>query len=259
MQDQDTNTERVAIVTGAGGGIGRAICVKLAAAGWTVVAADLNAVDGEATAQQCRDAGAQAFFRSTDVTDAAQMQALVDTTQAEHGRVDGFVNNAGYEGTFASMADYPDDVFDRVIAVNLRGVFLGLKHALRVMQVQRSGVVVNLGSTSSIRGRKNVSAYVASKHGVLGLTRAAALEVAGTGIRVNAVLPGPIDTAMTVKLDGLIEEAVANGTSAGLGRNAQTPYGQPAEIAGAVAFLMSADAAHITGTSLTVDAGSTVS
>jgi NAD(P)-dependent dehydrogenase (short-subunit alcohol dehydrogenase family) len=250
----------VAIVTGAGGGIGRAICTRLASSGWSLVVADLNEDAGNQTAMQCSEIGIEAIFRRTDVTDSAEMRDLVAFTLEHFGAVDGFVNNAGIEGVFATFADYPEDIFDDVMRINSRSVFLGLKHALPVLLNAGAGAIVNIASTSAIRGRNNLCAYVASKHAVLGLTRVAALEADGTGVRVNAVLPGPIATRMTVALDEMVNAAQSAGTvTASLGRAGKAPYGEPADVAGIVAFLLSDEARHVNGAAWTVDAGSTVS
>jgi len=247
------------IVTGAGGGIGRAVCLRLATAGHAVVAADLDQAAGEETARLCREAGAQAVFRRADVADGAQMRALVEFAAEQAGGLHGLVNNAGIEGVFASLADYPEDVFDKVMRVNARSVFLGLKYALPVLLAAGAGAIVNVASTSAVRGRNKLAGYVASKHAVLGLTRVAALEATGTRVRVNAVLPGPVTTRMTASLDEMVQAAQAGGSGAGLGRAPGASYGRPEDIAGVVAFLMSDDAGHVNGAAWTVDAGTTVS
>ena len=156
------------------------------------------------------------------------------------------------------MPDYPEDVFDQVVAVNLRGTFLGLRHVLGVMATQGSGAIVATGSTSSIRGRHGLAAYVASKHAVLGLVRVAALEVAGTAVRVNAVLPGPVDTRMIHNLDTMAREARERDGTPEIARAVAVRRADPDEVAGVVAFLCSDDAAHVNGAAWVVDGGSTV-
>jgi NAD(P)-dependent dehydrogenase (short-subunit alcohol dehydrogenase family) len=243
---------KVVLVTGGGGGIGRAACLAFAAAGAKVACVDRNAAEGEAVVAEVIAQGGEAMFVAADVTDAAQVRGYVARTLERFGRIDVFVNNAGIEGAVVPLVDYPDDTFDRVMAVNVRGVFLGLKHVLPVMQAQRSGVVINTGSTGSHVGATGVAAYIASKHAVLGLTRCAALEVAADGVRVNAICPGSTRTRM---LQSLADE---RGKQAGLEFNLATPNGriaEPEEIAATMLYLASDAARHMIGQSIILDGG----
>ena len=191
---------KVAVVTGGGNGIGQVTAVAFAAAGAKVVVVDHLAKAGEAVAGEIVKSGGSAVFVKADVTKSAEVAGYVAAAVGKYGRIDCLFNNAGIEGTVAPIVDYDDEIFDRVIAVNLRGVFLGLKHTLPVMIRQGSGAIVNTSSVAGIQGSPRISAYVASKHAVLGLTKSAAGEVARLGVRVNAVCPGPIDTRMMQSL-----------------------------------------------------------
>lgn len=244
-----------AVVTGAGGGIGRAICLRLAGAGWQVVASDIHGEAAGETAAMCREAGGQGVAHAADVGDEASVIALIRFAQAQGAGLRAFVNNAGIEGVVAPLAEYPVDMFDAVMRVNTRGVFLCMRHALRAMA--DGGAIVNVASTSAVRGRARLAAYVASKHAVLGLTRVAALEAAQAGVRVNAVLPGPIRTRMIAALDRMATQG-AVGTDAGIVRATPAAYGTPEDVAGVVAYLLGDDACHVNGAAWVVDAGSTV-
>jgi NAD(P)-dependent dehydrogenase (short-subunit alcohol dehydrogenase family) len=249
---QDEFNDKIVLVTGGAGGIGRAACIAFAAAGAKVVCVDRSPAEGKSVVAEIVTSGGQAIYVAADVTDAAQVRGYVERTLASFGRIDVFVNNAGIEGAVAPLVDYPEDTFDRVVAVNVRGVFLGLKYVLPVMQSQRAGVVINTGSTGSHVGATGVAAYVASKHAVLGLTRCAALEVAGDGVRVNAVCPGSTRTRM---LQSLAEE---RGKQVGLEFNLATPNGriaEPDEIAATMLYLASDAARHIVGQSIILDGG----
>ena len=244
--------DKVVLVTGGGAGIGRAACLAFAAAGARIACVDRDQAAGAALVSAIAEQGGEAEFIEADVTDAAQVRRYVERTLERFGRIDVFVNNAGVEGAVVPLVDYPDDLFDRVMAVNVRGVFLGLKHVLPVMQAQRSGVVINTGSTGSHVGATGVAAYVASKHAVLGLTRCAALEVAADGVRVNAVCPGSTRTRM---LQSLADE---RGRQQGLEFNLATPNGriaEPDEIAATMLYLASDAARHIVGQSIILDGG----
>jgi len=200
--------------------------------------------------------GGVAAFVQADVTKAASVQDYVKATMAAYGRIDCFYNNAGIEGMVAPTQDYDEDMFDRVIAVNLKGVFLGMKYVLPVMLAQGSGAIVNTASVAGLFGGPGMAAYVASKHGVLGLTKVASSDVAGQGVRVNAVCPGPVETRMMRSLEAQRNpgdpEAVhrAYAASAPSGR-----YTQPEEVAGVVMYLCSDLSGNVSGTQIVVDGG----
>jgi 3alpha(or 20beta)-hydroxysteroid dehydrogenase len=240
------------LVTGGSSGIGKAMCMAFAASGAKVACVDRDVVEGSATVEAIRALGFEALFIAADVTDAAQVQSYARQTQAAFGSIDVFANNAGIEGSVLPLTEYPDDVFDRVMNVNVRGVFLGLKYVLPFMKEQRSGVVINTGSTGSHVGSTGVCAYVASKHAILGLTRCAALEVASFGVRVNAICPGGTRTRMQQSLTenrGKLDE---------LAMNLATPNGriaEPEEIAASVLYLASDYARHMVGQSIILDGG----
>jgi NAD(P)-dependent dehydrogenase (short-subunit alcohol dehydrogenase family) len=243
----------VALVTGGGGDIGRAIALRLARSCRAIAIVDIDDEAADATAHLVEAIGCIATAIRADVSSAAETVAFVDAAENRLGPIGIFANNAGIEGVVAPLHEYPDDTFDRLMQVNVKGVFLGLKHVLAKMRLHGQGVIVNTASTSAIRGRAGLAGYVASKHAVLGLTRTAALEVTGTMIRVNAVLPGPVESRMIRELD---EQAQRHSSSAR--RAGSAPYGQPEQIADVVAFLTSEQAAHVNGAALVVDAGMTV-
>jgi NAD(P)-dependent dehydrogenase (short-subunit alcohol dehydrogenase family) len=243
----------VALVTGGGGGIGRAIALRLAQDGAAVSVVDIDPVLGAETVLLVEALGREARFIRADVSSSADVARFVDETENQLGPITAFANNAGIEGVVAPIYDYPDEMFDRVLGINVKGAFFGLKHVLSRMRMRDTGVVVNTASTSAIRGRAGLAGYVASKHAVLGLTRVAALDVAGTSIRVNAVLPGPVETRMIHSLD---EQALAAG--GGIKRAGGSSYAKPEDVANIVAFLLSDQAAHVNGAAWVVDAGSTV-
>ena len=249
---------KVALVTGAGGGIGRATCLAFARSGARVAAVDAKRELGEETVSQLTGLGHEARFFQADVAKADDVKAYVDRTVQAYGRIDAFFNNAGIEGTLSPLADYPENVFDLVLSVNLRGVFLGLKYVLKVMLAQKSGSVINTASTGGLHGSPGLSAYAASKHGVIGLTRSAALEVAKDGVRVNAICPGATNTRMMRS----IEEMVNPGDpAAALERFAAVipsgRYADPADIAQVVLFLASEASSNVTGVALPIDGGLT--
>jgi len=251
-------TGKVALVTGGANGIGRAAALGFARRGARVVVVDRDAAAGEAAAEAIREHGAEARFVAADVTRSAEVQAYVQATLDAYGAIDCFFNNAGIEGTFVPTAEYEEAVFDAVIAVNLKGVFLGLRHVLPVMLRQGRGAVVNTASTAGLGGSPGLSAYVASKHGVLGLTRTAAGEVGGAGVRVNAVCPGPTDTRMIRSLEQ--QSSPGDYAAAGAHYRASIPLGRYAtadEVADVVLFLCSDLAGSVTAAHYVVDGGRT--
>ncbi len=247
---------RTALITGGGGGIGRATALGFARRGAKLVVVDHDPELGEATAKAVRDEGGEAIFVRADVTRSADVQAYVRAAVDAFGGIDCFFNNAGIEGSVAPTQDYDEAVFDQVIAVNLKGVFLGLRHVLPVMLSQGRGAVVNTSSVAGLTGGPGMPAYVASKHGVLGLTKVASGDVARAGIRVNAVCPGPIETRMMRSLEQQrsptdperVAEAIRGGTPSGR-------YGLAEEVANAVMYLCSDLATHVTGAHLVIDGG----
>jgi len=251
-------TGKVALVTGGGNGIGRAACVAFARYGAKVVAVDRDGAAAEATAGIVRQGGGEALAVTADVTKSAEVAAYTKTTIAKYGRIDCFFNNAGIEGKVAPIAEYDEAMFDSVIGINLKGVFLGLRHVLPVMLKQKSGAVVNTASVAGLVATPGMSAYVASKHAVIGLTKAAAGEVARNGVRVNAVCPGPIDTRMIHSLESQLNPT--NPASVGDRYQASLPvgrYGTAEEVANVVLFLCSDLASNVTGAQYVVDGGRT--
>lgn len=251
-------TGKVALVTGAGNGIGRATSVAFASHGAKVVVVDRDGPGAEATAGIIRQNGGEAIAATADVTRSEDVKAYVKTAIGKYGRIDCFFNNAGIEGRVAPTAEYDEAVFDAVIAVNLKGVFLGLRHVLPQMIRQGSGAIVNTASVAGLVGTPGMPAYVASKHAVIGLTKTAAGEVARQGVRVNAVCPGPVDTRM---IHGL-EEQISPGDAAAVRERYQAAipsgrYTSVEEIAKMVLFLCSDLASNTTGAQFVVDGGRT--
>lgn len=243
--------EKVALVTGGSSGIGQATAMAFARKGAKVVVADVQADDGKATAQQIQRDGGEALFVQTDVSQPAQVELLIETIVESYGRLDFACNNAGIEGEAAPTADCTEENWDRVLSINLKGVWLCLKHEIRQMLKQGGGAIVNMSSVAGLVGSENVPAYAASKHGIVGLTRTAALEYADDGIRVNAICPGVIHTAMIERFTGgdkEVQEGLAEDQP--LGR-----MGKPQEIADVVTWLCSDSASFITGHAMAVDGG----
>jgi len=245
---------KAALVTGGGSGLGRASAIALARAGATVTVADVDEQGGKETAALVsEEAGGDADFVRADVTQADEVEAMVDKAVARWGHLDCALNNAGTTGVSAPTADYTLDDWNRAIALNLTGVFLCLKYELPAM-LERGGAIVNMASGAGLVGFPGLPAYVASKHGVVGLTRAAALEYASQGVRVNAICPGSTRTPMLEGFMGGDEQVERMMTRAvPLGR-----LGRPEEIAEAVVWLCSDAASFVVGHSLAVDGGSVI-
>jgi NAD(P)-dependent dehydrogenase (short-subunit alcohol dehydrogenase family) len=239
---------KVALVTGAGAGIGRASALAFAEAGARVIVADIDVAGGEETAQSIEQSGGEALFVKVDVTDASEVNTLVAQAVAHFGRLDCAHNNAGVLGTIAPILESTDENFDRVMAVNLKGVWLCLKAEIRQMLIQGGGAIVNTASSAGIKGSPTLPAYSASKHAVVGLTKSAALAYARDGIRVNAVCPGYVDTALLDRLfAGEPERKESERLGTLLGR-----FGTPQEIAQTVVWLCSDAAAIMTAHALPV-------
>lgn len=248
-------TGKIAMVTGAAAGIGRAAALKFAAEGAKVMVSDVNAAGGAETVSMIRAAGGEAEFQRTDVSVPADVTALIDRTVASFGRLDCACNNAGIEGRIAPLAEQPLDNFERIIAVNLRGTFLCLQAEIAQMLKQGGGAIVNLASVAGLIGFPGLSPYVASKHGVNGLTKNAALEYGKQGIRVNSICPGGIDTRM---LDSLADQATAGTMNSHEMLDPLHPIGRigrAEEVAELIVWLCSDRASFVTGVNMPIDGG----
>jgi NAD(P)-dependent dehydrogenase (short-subunit alcohol dehydrogenase family) len=242
---------KVAVVTGGSSGIGRAAALAFAREGAKVVVSDVVVKGGEETVQMIKAAGGQAIFVKTDVSKADEVETLINQTVATYGRLDCAFNNAGIGGKFTPTAKVTEEDWDRMIAINLKGVWLCMKAEITHMLKQGSGAIVNTASTMGVIANPGVSAYVAAKHGVNGLTKTAALEYAKHGIRVNSVCPGVVRTPM-------VEQAIASNPQMAETMVAVEPVGRlgkPEEIAEAVVWLCSDAASFVTGLPMVVDGG----
>src|SRR5947209_6800925 len=244
----------VALVTGAASGMGLATAKAFAEAGASVVLADFKEDAVRTAAEELAAAGHKAIAVRCDVSDDAQVEEMVERTVAEFGRLDAAFNNAGVMARIAPTAESTREEWDRVIGINLRGVWSCMKQELRQMERQGSGAIVNNASVGALTGNPGIGSYIASKHGVVGLTRTAALEYVRLGIRVNAVNPGLIDTQIARDVVNGNEEAYTDiAKSVPIGS-----AGRPEEIASAVLWLCSPGASYVVGHALTVDGGMTV-
>ena len=249
---------RVAIVTGGANGIGRAACREFSAAGLSVVVVDVDANAARDSCEAVRAAGAKAIWVEADVSQSVDVQRYVAAALDAYGRIDVLFNNAGIPGAQTPLVDYPQDVFERVLQVNLVGTFLGMKQVLPTMIAQGHGAIVNMASVAGTVGAPTMAAYSASKHAVIGLTRTVAGEVGRQGIRVNAVCPGPINTALIDTLHaGINPQDPAAVKAFNVGRNPMGRYGEAQEVARLVVFLASDAASYVNGAAWLIDGGRT--
>jgi NAD(P)-dependent dehydrogenase (short-subunit alcohol dehydrogenase family) len=240
------------LITGALSGIGRAAAVAFAKKGAKVVVAGRRDEAGKALVKELRSFGSEAEFINADVRKDDDVCALVEKTLARFGRVDAAVNAAGTEGQPGPVTEQTAESYGATFDTNVLGTLLSMKHELRVMQAQGSGSIINISSTYGHEGGAGASVYVGSKHAVEGMTKSAALEAANSGVRVNAIAPGPIETGMLGRFTGTAERKAALLKTVPLGR-----FGDPADIARAAIFLASEEASFITGQILAVDGGKT--
>lgn len=249
-------TGKAGLVTGSGSGIGRAVAVAFADAGAKVLVADVDDSGGEQTVSVIKDRGGEAIFLRADVTSAGDVQTMVETVSGEFGGLDFAVNNAAAEVDTGLLADCPDEAFDRLVSVNIKGVFLCMKHEIRQMVKEGGGAIVNMGSVASFRPQPTQSVYTATKHAVLGLTRNAAIEYGAAGIRINAICPGTIDTPMLdAALDRFedLHNVPREQIIARLSLNNR--MGRVEEIANAALWLCSDHSSYTYGHALAVDGG----
>jgi NAD(P)-dependent dehydrogenase (short-subunit alcohol dehydrogenase family) len=243
-------SSQVVLITGGLTGIGRAAALAFAKKGARVVVAGRRDEVGNALARELRSLGSEAEFINADVRKEDDIRNAVDKTVARFGRLDVAVNNAATEGQVGPITDQTAESYAATFDTNVLGVLLSIKHEVRVMQKQRSGNIVNISSTYGHEGAAGASIYVASKHAVEGITKSVALEVVKSGIRVNAVAPGPVDTGMLTRFTGTAENKAALVTTVPMGR-----LGASEEQANAIVFIASDEASFITGHILNVDGG----
>ncbi len=248
---------KIAVVTGASGGIGRAVARRLASEGASLLLADLPGSPLAEAAAEAKGA-ARAMTLAVDVSREDDVERMIETAERQLGGIDLLVNNAGIEGAICPVEEYPVDVFDRVLAVNTRGVFLGIKHGGPALRRRGGGAIVNVASVAGLMGDPNIIGYIASKHAVVGLTRSAALAFGPQQVRVNAVCPSPVETRMMRALETGIGGNAAAAELVKKSLSERIPlgrYAEPDEIAALIAFLGSDDARFINGSMYTIDGG----
>jgi NAD(P)-dependent dehydrogenase (short-subunit alcohol dehydrogenase family) len=252
--NEQSFTGKVAFVTGAANGIGRAAAIAFASKGASVVVADVAERANQETARLVQGAGGRALAVKCDVTRSEDVQRALEATIEAFGRLDFAFNNAGVEYRIAPLADISEQEWDRIVDIDLRGIFVCMKHQIPLMLQYGGGAIVNTSSGAGIKGFKGGAAYVAAKHGVVGLTKAAALDYAQSNIRINAVCPGIIDTPMMDRFSG----GTAEGRQAVIAQEPVGRMGTPEEIAAAVTWLCSDAAAFVVGHAMVIDGGQTV-
>jgi NAD(P)-dependent dehydrogenase (short-subunit alcohol dehydrogenase family) len=245
---------KVAVVTGAGSGIGRATATAFAAEGADVVLVDIDAAGNEQTARIAAEHGGRVLAVECDVTSSGDVRALVERTVHEFGRLDVAFNNAGVEQPPTALVDTTEDEWSRVLDIDLRSAFLCMKHEIPAMLEHGGGSIVNTSSGAGVVGIRGQAAYVAAKHGLIGLTKSAALEYAAQGVRINAICPGIIETPMMDRFSG----GTLEGRDRVIGQEPVGRMGRPEEIASAVLWLSSDLGAFATGHAMVIDGGQTV-
>jgi NAD(P)-dependent dehydrogenase (short-subunit alcohol dehydrogenase family) len=248
-------TGKVAFVTGAAGGISRTTAVAFARAGASVVVTDVSEQNNQETARMIEESGGRALAIRCDVSRAEDVKTALEKTIETFGRLDAAFNNAGVEQLPKAMVDVTEDEWNRIMSIDLRGVFLCMKYEIPLMLKQGGGAIVNTSSGAGVRAFKDQAAYVTAKHGVVGLTKAAALDYASQNIRINAVCPGIVDTPMMDRFGGGTPEGKQRELAGAASAEPIGRAGKPEEIATAVLWLCSDAASFVVGTAMVVDGG----